>query len=110
MTTGQVACRHCGRCVLGCPYGAKWDSRRYQDEAVARGARLVTGCRVERLAVRGGRVTGVVSRGPLGRRWHPADLVVVAAGGLGTPAILQRSGIACEPRLFVDPVLCVAAR
>jgi choline dehydrogenase-like flavoprotein len=60
--------------------------------------------------VRGGRVTGVVSRGPLGRREHPADLVVLAAGGLGSPAILQRSGIACEPRLFVDPVLCVAAR
>lgn len=110
MTTGQAACRHCGRCVLGCPYGAKWDSRRYLDEAVARGARLVTGCRVERLAVRDGRVTGVVSRGPLGRRRDTADLVVLAAGGLGTPAILQRSGIACEPRLFVDPVLTVAAR
>ena len=60
--------------------------------------------------MRGGRVTGVVSRGPLGPREHAADLVVLAAGGLGTPAILQRSGIACEPRLFVDPVLSVAAR
>jgi choline dehydrogenase-like flavoprotein len=110
MTTGQAACRHCGRCVLGCPYGVKSDSRRYLDEAVARGARLVTGCWVERLAVRDGRVTGVVSRGPLGRREHTADVVVLAAGGLGTPAILQRSGIACEPRLFVDPVLTVAAR
>jgi choline dehydrogenase-like flavoprotein len=110
MTTGQAACRHCGRCVLGCPYGAKWDSRRYLDEAVARGAHLVTGCRVERLAVREGRVTGVESRGPLGPRRLTADLVVLAAGGLGTPAILQRSGIACEPRLFVDPVLTVAAR
>ena len=39
-----------------------------------------------------------------------ADLVVLAAGGFGTPAILGRSGIACEPRLFVDPVLTVAAR
>jgi hypothetical protein len=38
-----------------------------------------------------------------------ADLVVLAAGGLGTPAILGRSGIPCEDRLFVDPVLCVAA-
>jgi choline dehydrogenase-like flavoprotein len=110
MTTGQGSCRHCGRCVLGCPYGVRWDSRRYLDEAVACGARLVTGCRVERLAVRDGRVTGVVSRGPLGPREHPADLVVLAAGGLGSPAILQRSGIACEPRLFVDPVLTVAAR
>src|SRR4030095_3658436 len=40
MTSGQAACRHCGRCVLGCPYGVKWDSRRYLDEAVALGAPL----------------------------------------------------------------------
>lgn len=110
LTTGGPACRHCGRCVLGCPYGVKWDSRRYLDEALAKGAHLVTGCGVTHLAVHDGRVTGVVSAGPLGRRQHRADLVVLAAGGLGTPAILQRSGIACEPRLFVDPVLTVAAR
>jgi choline dehydrogenase-like flavoprotein len=36
--------------------------------------------------------------------------VVLAAGGFGTPAILERSGIACEPKLFVDPVLTVAGR
>ena len=36
-------CRHCGRCMLGCPYGRKWDSRAFLDEAVARGARLMTG-------------------------------------------------------------------
>ena len=41
--------------------------------------------------------------------FFPADLVVLCAGGLGTPALLERSGIPCEPRLFVDPVLCVAA-
>ena len=111
LTTGGPSCRHCGRCVFGCPYGVKWDSRRYLDQALAGGARLVTGCRVTRLAVHGGRVSGVVSRGPLGGcAEHRADLVVLAAGGLGTPVILQRSGIACEPRLFVDPVLTVAAR
>jgi choline dehydrogenase-like flavoprotein len=46
----------------------------------------------------------------LRRAFYPADLVVLAAGGLGTPAILDASGIACEPRLFVDPVLWVAGR
>jgi hypothetical protein len=34
---------------------------------------------------------------------------VIAAGGFGTAAILERSGITCEPHLFVDPVLTVAA-
>jgi ferredoxin len=103
-------CRHCGRCVLGCPYGIKWDTRAFLDQAVARGAELVTGARVDRIAIEGDRGTGVLVGGPFGARFHPADLVVVAAGGFGTPAILERSGIACEQHLFVDPVLTVAAR
>jgi choline dehydrogenase-like flavoprotein len=65
---------------------------------------------VERAAIAGGRATGVWARRGPARRFFPAELVILAAGGFGTPAILERSGIACEPRLFVDPVLCVAAR
>jgi len=102
-------CRRCRRCVLGCPNGAKWDSRRFLDEAVERGAALLTGWRVRRVVVRGGKAVGVLARRGLRMAFHPADLVVLAAGGLGTPAILERSGIRCEPRLFVDPVLTVAA-
>ena len=56
-----------------------------------------------------GRATGVEARQGFARRFYPADLVVLAAGGLGTPVILDASGIECEPTLFVDPVLCVAA-
>ena len=37
------------------------------------------------------------------------DIIIVAAGGYGTPDILRASGIDCQPTLFVDPVLCVAA-
>jgi choline dehydrogenase-like flavoprotein len=102
-------CIGCGRCVLGCTEGAKWDSRRFLDVAIANGARLVPSCRVERVVVQDGRATGVEARQGLARRFYPADLVVLAAGGLGTPVILGNSGIECEPVLFVDPVLCVAA-
>ena len=103
-------CRHCGRCMLGCPYGRKWDSRAYLDEAVRRGARLMTGSAVTEVVIEDGRATGVVTRTKALHRFVPADLVVLAAGGFGTPAILERSGIGCEPTLFVDPVLTVAAR
>lgn len=102
-------CIRCGRCVLGCRSGAKWDSRRFLDVAVERGARVVTGCRVERLRLEGREATGVVARRGRRRLVFPADLVVLAAGGFGTPPILQASGIPTEQRLFVDPVLCVAA-
>jgi choline dehydrogenase-like flavoprotein len=103
-------CRHCGRCMLGCPYGRKWDSRQYLDEAILHGASLVTGCSVTEVVIEGGLAAGVMARRKGLHRFVPADLVVLAAGGLGTPAILERSGIWCEPTLFVDPVLTVAAR
>jgi choline dehydrogenase-like flavoprotein len=102
-------CRRCGRCVLGCPNGAKWDSRRFLEDAVANGAELRCGCRVTKVVIRAGRAIGVRARVGARMVFLPADLVVLAAGGLGTPVILERSGIHCEPRLFVDPVLCVAA-
>ena len=102
-------CRSCGRCVLGCPHGVKWDSRAFLADARARGAGLMTGCRVEKLLVRGGRAEGVIVKKGRRRLVIPADLVVLAAGGMGTPPLLERSGIPVEPRLFVDPVLCLAA-
>ncbi len=107
-------CTRCGRCVLGCPREAKWDSREHLRQAVARGATLLTDSEVERVVFADGErgprhATGVLTRRRGRREFLPADLVVLAAGGLGTPAVLSRSGIKTEDRLFVDPVLCVAA-
>ena len=103
-------CAHCGRCVLGCPHGVKWDSRQFLQVALDHGAEVMTGCDVRRVVIEGGRATGVQVRRGWRHEYYPADLVVLAAGGLGTPAILDRSGIPCEPHLFVDPVLWVAGR
>ncbi|MDH4197114.1 MAG: GMC family oxidoreductase N-terminal domain-containing protein [Candidatus Aminicenantes bacterium] len=103
------SCRNCGRCVLGCPWGVKWDSREFLRMALDNGARLTTGCRVQRVLVQNGRATGVETKAGGRRKFFPADVVVLAAGGLGTPMILQNTGLACRPGLFVDPVLCVAA-
>ncbi len=107
-------CTRCGRCVLGCPSGAKWDSRAHLQQAMDRGATVLTDTKVDRVVVDGGdgasgRATGVLVRRDGRREFLAADLIVLAAGGLGTPAILARSGIKTEERLFVDPVLCVAA-
>ena len=102
-------CRGCGRCVLGCPSGVKWDSRRLLDQARHKGARLLTSHPAVRVVHDQGRARGVLARHGAHGKWFPADLVVLAAGGLGTPRILQDSGIGCDDSLFVDPVLCVAA-
>lgn len=101
-------CKSCGRCMLGCPEGVKWDSRQYLDAALEGGAELITGCKVDSVEIEDGRATGVWAHHGLLRRFYPADLVILAAGGFATPAILDESGIPCEPHLFVDPVLTVA--
>jgi choline dehydrogenase-like flavoprotein len=102
-------CRNCGHCVLGCPHGVKWDSRRFLRKALDKGATLLSGCSVKKVLFENGRSKGVLARYKRRTQFFPADLIVLAAGGLGTPRILQNSGIPCEPSLFVDPVLCVAA-
>lgn len=102
-------CKHCGRCIFGCPFGVKWDSRRFLQVAVNRGAKLKTGCKVKKIVIENGIAKGVVARRRLKSTFFPADVVILAAGGFGTPVILQNSGIECNAGLFVDPVLCVAA-
>ncbi len=102
-------CAACGRCVFGCRRGAKWDSREFLNTAVENGAEVISGCRVRRVLITDGEAHGVEVSNSARPRFYPADLVVLAAGGLGTPVILRDSGIECEDRLFADPVLCVAA-
>jgi choline dehydrogenase-like flavoprotein len=84
----------CGaRCMLGCRCGAKWNAAEWVDEAVANGAVLRTRAHVERVTIDGGEATGVEGRlagGPFRVR---AKTVVVAAGGIGSPRLLQASGL-----------------
>jgi choline dehydrogenase-like flavoprotein len=102
-------CHRCGRCVLGCPSGTKWDSRHFLQDALDKGADLITKCQVTQVKIANGEAVGVEAQQGFRSRFFPADLVVLSAGGLGTPPILKNSGLECEPNLFVDPVLCVAA-
>ena len=101
-------CVACGECALGCKHGAKWTA----NELIANvgGVSLVEGVAVEQVVIEGGRATGVVARSGGSTKFIGADVVVLAAGGLGTPVILDASGIPARPMLFVDPVLCVATR
>jgi choline dehydrogenase-like flavoprotein len=97
-------CRMCGHCSIGCPTRAKWDTRELLD-----GIKVVTGCRVTHVEIGDCLAKRVHAQKGLQHLSFEADVIIVAAGGYGTPDILRRSGIECQPRLFVDPVLCVAA-
>ena len=106
--TDPARCVACGECVLGCKHGAKWTADRLIAEVD--GIALVEGATVKSVVIEGGRATGVVVRCGGRLELVGADLVMLAAGGLGTPLILEASGIPARPTLFVDPVLCVAAQ
>ncbi len=100
-------CQACGNCVFGCRQGAKWDSRFYLASAPMAGATIRTKTRVERLLLDGDVVTGVVAAGKGGKERIEAETVVLAAGAMNTPVILQRSGIESGKGLFVDYFSCL---
>lgn len=115
MERNAVSCGDCGACGFGCRRGAKRSGPvLHLAEAVRHRARIVVDAPVERVLTRNGRAFGVEGRThdgqPLSVR---APSVVVAAGALRTPAILQRSGLkhpAIGRHLRIHPVPVVAGR
>ena len=91
--------RYCGYCNAGCQQGCKQSTlKTYLQDAADAGARFVTDCSVERISVRAGRAAGVVARvrGEDGTETEldvEAAVVVVACGGIESPALLLRSAI-----------------
>ena len=95
-------CDCCGLCELGCPRGARWDSRRLFPDIFSHGGRLITGTSVRRVVIRNGLAKGVeVSGGAT----YEADVVVLAAGAIGTAQILRATGMQPSDSLWVDIVL-----
>jgi choline dehydrogenase-like flavoprotein len=86
-------CRKCGRCVWGCVRGAKWTALDYLQEASQAGAELAYETSIEQVVVENGKVKGVRGTGPNGPVEILSDVVILAAGGLETPVILQKSGV-----------------
>ena len=134
-----VSCGDCGSCPFGCRRGTKQSGIRvHLAQASANGARIVAGARVTRVLIEAGRVKGVEAElatadfaagdvaagdgaaggngadaGVRARLIVRAPTVVVTAGALRTPAVLQRSGLAHPAigrHLRVHPVAVVAGR
>jgi choline dehydrogenase-like flavoprotein len=95
-------CIRAGTCGLGCRFRAKQGAlETYLPRALSAGARLYSDVRVTRLRRRSARKGTRVEATVLDRRWRTprghltvdAPIVVLAAGAVGTPIILQRSGL-----------------
>jgi choline dehydrogenase-like flavoprotein len=105
----QDKCRpDCGLCSYGCPHGAKWTARNFVEQAVDRGMTLVNGARVTRILFEGDKAVGVRYRKHLQSHDVFAKRIVVAAGGVGSPKILRRSGLdRAGYDFFFDPLIMV---
>lgn len=100
MRRNARGCGDCGWCGFGCPRSAKQSTLvTFLEDAAACGARMVAHCRAEKILIENGRATGVLARvrDSQSKAEHPitvrAKAVVVAAGAIGSPALLQRSGL-----------------
>src|ERR1044072_8950732 len=92
-------CRGACQCAIGCPNNAKGGVHlNALPQACEGGARIVSGLSVKRVLTEDGRATGIEARraaGPPGPIVAPQ--VLVAAGAIGTPPLLRRSGLGSHP-------------
>ena len=84
----------CGaKCMLGCRCGAKWNAAEWVDDAVTAGCEFLTEARVEEIVVENKKAVGVRARQGDRRLEISASVIILSAGGIGTPPILQRAGL-----------------
>jgi choline dehydrogenase-like flavoprotein len=114
-TETQAQCARRGTCMFGCPEGAKGSTDlTLWPDALRGGAKLITGARVREITTNGrGLATGAVWVDGAGvDHRQDADVVVLAANGIGTPRVLLLSELANSSglvgkRLMLHPYMSV---
>ncbi len=100
----EDGCQGSGECITGCRTGGKVTlDKRGVPEIVEAGGQVLTSVHVDRLIIEHGRVRGIEGSAvcpDTHKRTHPvrilAGCTVLAAGAIGSPAIMRRSGLTRE--------------
>ncbi len=101
-------CRKCGGCALGCAKGAKWTALSYLEDALKDGAEAIYETEVKEVIIDSGKAKGIRCADRKGVKEIFSDAVILSAGGVGTPIILQNSGVEdAGTGFFVDLVVNV---
>lgn len=95
-------CKKCSLCMFGCPTGAKWNSVEFVDSAITKGAELMLETEVTRILSSNGKTTGIAAIHNGQEIQIEAENVILSAGGIGTPIILQNTGIEAGKGLAGD--------
>ncbi|HNW30368.1 MAG TPA: GMC family oxidoreductase [Spirochaetota bacterium] len=89
----------------------KWSAKMYIDEAVRRGAVLLNRAKVKKVLFDGKTAKGVEMKYKGRTMQVLAKTVIVAAGGIGSPVVLRRSGIRnAGYNYFFDPLITVCGK
>ena len=102
----------CWRCFYNCPYGAKWTAREFAVEAADNGGDFKTGADVETVLIENGKAVGVLYSENNQKIRAEAPCVIISAGGMYSPKLLEKIGIDgvgkdffCDPLLFVTGIV-----
>jgi choline dehydrogenase-like flavoprotein len=113
-------CFKSGYCGMGCPVDAKQSMLvTYLPDAVAKGATVLSRCRVDKLVAEAGRITraecsvldGYAATGK--KLTVSAKYFILSGGAINSPALLMRSGLGggmVGKRTFLHPVAGTASR
>jgi choline dehydrogenase-like flavoprotein len=97
-------CSGCNKCNVKCTTNAKWTSVNFINRAKDNGASLLQNVMVNEVLTSNGNAVGVKALSPWGEIYVRANIVVLAAGAIETPIILQKTGIeSAGKKLFCDP-------
>jgi len=91
---GRAKCINLGHCIAGCAQGAKASTDiTYWQEAMRARVEVRTRCRVREITTNAdGMASGVIYYDAEGKECHqPAEIVIVACNGIGTPRLLLNS-------------------
>ena len=91
---GRAPCINLGHCIAGCAQGAKASTDiTYWPAAIRQRVELRTRCRVREITVNeAGMATGAIYYDANGQeQFQPAEIVIMACNGIGTPRILLNS-------------------
>ncbi len=92
----------------GDPHDVKWSASMYVKEAVNNGATLLSKAKVKKIIIQDGAAIGAIFKYKGKTHKAYAPVVVVSAGGIGTPVILKNSGFeGVGEKFFYDPLISV---
>ncbi len=98
---GRAKCINLGHCIAGCAQGAKASTDiTYWPQAIRAGVQLRTNCRVREITTNDeGMATGAIYYDVDGtEHFQPAEVVILACNGIGTPRILLNSASPRHPQ------------